>query len=328
MRSAILQSVFAFAIVAFCCGCATDTSQRSEHAASYEVIDLMPAFWDFWSKASELPVSEQQQLVRSMLVDRYPDVYTAEVINLDTEKPFEAALDERYERWLPLISSHIATMREVSAEIAADLPRFESSFKAVFPDMQYDGKVYFLCSLGGFDGATRNVAGKEALLFGVDMIAYVYGEDVDPQPFFHHELFHIYHSQFLNEEAEALYINLWREGLATYVAKSLNPSAEGVNLFGLPLDMPERAQVMLPRLARELRANLDSIAEDTYARFFFGKEKDADLPARSGYYVGYLIAERIGRGKSLRDLAKMRGPALRAAIDSALKDIEVSASVP
>ena len=314
-------------MAAICSSCATSAG-RLESDASYEVIDLMPAFWVFWSKASGLPVGEQQQLVRSMLVDRYPDVYAAEVINLDAEKPFGVALDERYERWLPLISPHIATMKEVSAEIAADLPRYESSFKAAFPDMQYGGKVYFLCSLGGFDGATRIVAGKEALLFGVDMIAYVYGRDVDAQPFFHHELFHIYHSQFLKEEDDALYISLWREGLATYVAKSLNPSAEGINLFGLPLDLPERAQVMLPRLAREMRANLDSTSEETYARFFFGKEKDADLPARSGYYVGYLIAEKVGRGKPLRDLAKMRGPALRAAIDGALKDMEMSTSVP
>ena len=41
------------------------------------------------------------------------------------------------------------------------------------------------------------MAGQQALLFGLDMMAYVYGNDADPEPFFDHELFHIYHSQFL-----------------------------------------------------------------------------------------------------------------------------------
>lgn len=326
MQSPIGKLAWIGAMAAVCCGCATSTERGIESAPSYEVIDLMPAFWAFWSKASELPVGEQQALVRSMLLDRYPDVYTAEVINLSVESSFEEAFNERYERWLPLISPRIETMKKVSAEISADLPRYESSFKAAFPDLRYEGEVYVLCSFGAFDGATRLVRDKEALLFGVDMIAYVYGTDADPQPFFHHELFHIYHSQFLSDEDDALYVSLWREGLATYVAKSLNPSAEGVNLFGLPLDMPERARGMLPRLARELRQNLDSTSQDTYARFFFGKDEHADLPARSGYYVGYRVAERIGEGRRLQDLAKMQGPELRAAIHGALEELERGAS--
>lgn len=313
-------------VAAAICGCAASSAPERDRPArpdapSYEVIDLMPAFWEFWSKAGELPLAEQKTLLKSMLVERHPDVYTAEVISLDAKKPFEDALDERFERWLPLISPHIQTMKQVSERIALDLPRYESSFKAAFPDLRYEGEVYFMCSFGGFDGATRTVRGEEALLFGVDMIAYVYGTHADPQPFFHHELFHIYHSQFL-PEGDHLYLSLWREGLATYVAKSLNPSASGVNLFGLPLNTPERARAMLPRLARELRENLDSTSQDTYARFFFGRDEHAEVPARSGYYVGYLVAEKIGRGKSLQDLAKMKGPELKKAIHSALLELE------
>jgi hypothetical protein len=91
-----------------------------------------------------------------------------------------------------MMTPHLATMRTLSKRIATDLPRYESTFRKAFPDFAYDGEVYFLSSLGGFDGATRTVKGRTALLFGVDMIAYVYGE-TDPQAFFHHELFHIHH---------------------------------------------------------------------------------------------------------------------------------------
>jgi uncharacterized protein YjaZ len=79
---------------------------------------------------------------------------------------------------------------------------------------------------------------------------------------------------------------------------------------------------MLPRLARELRENLDSTSSQTYARYFFGRDEQNDVPPRSGYYVGYLVAQRIGNGKSLQALATMRGPPLRAAIEQALREIE------
>ena len=291
-------------------------------AATYQVIDLTPEFWTFWAAAQEKSLDVQKRLLKSMLVDRHPDVYAAHVLNLDTDIPFETALNERYERWLPLISPHIATMKKVSARIAADLPEYEASFRQTFPDMSYTGDVYFLSSLGGFDGAVRTVKGQRTLLFGVDMIAFVYGEHADPQPFFHHELFHIYHSQFLKEDDDRLFVSLWREGLATYVAKSLNPAAEGVNLFGLPLDTPKLAQAMLPQLARELRENLDSTSPDTYARFFFGKSQGAEVPARSGYYVGYVLAQKIGEGKPLRDLARLQSPEVRAALETGLRELE------
>ena len=296
--------------------------QAPAPSASYEVIDLMPDFWAFWRAAEGQPIPKQQELLNSMLVQRHPEVYTADVLTLDKDVPLEAAFSARYERWLPLISPHIQTMENVSARIAADLPQYESSFRAVFPDMNYAGRVYFLCSFGGFDGAVRTVNGSRALLFGVDMISYVYGEHADAQPFFHHELFHIYHSQFLPEDDERLFLSLWREGLATYVAKSLNASAAGVNLFGLPLDMPQRAQALLPQLARELRENLDSTSPDVYAKFFFGKSDSADASARSAYYVGYLLAQKVGEGKSLRELARMPPADVRVALERGLRELE------
>jgi hypothetical protein len=293
-------------------------------AATYDVIDLMPDFWAFWAAAEGKPLDEQKRLLKSMLVDRQPSIYAANVLTLDSDMPLDTALNERFERWLPLISPHIETMKKVSTRIASDLPEYEKSFRETFPDMSYSGKVYFMSSFGGFDGAVRTVNGERTLLFGVDMIAYVYGEHADPQPFFHHELFHIYHSQFLNEDDDRLFLSLWREGLATYVAKSLNPTAAGVNLFGLPLDTPQRAQAMLPQLVSELRESLDSTSPETYARFFFGKSAQAEVPARSGYYVGYLLAQKIGEGRQLRELARMQAPEIRTAIENGLRELEVS----
>lgn len=300
--------------------------QEPKNTGGYTLIDLMPQFWKFWDAAEKLPASEpseQVQLLKRTLIDPYSQVYTARVLGFNSDKPFDEQLQQRYTEWRDLIAPRVRLMRRLSTQIATDLPRYESKFRRTFPDFNYRGEVYFLCSFGGFDGATREIKGKTALLFGLDMIAFVYGEKADPQPFFHHELFHIYHSQFVTDrDDDPLYLALWREGLAEYVAKQLNPSVEGIALFGLPEDMPPRAQAILPQLAHELRTKLDSTSQDDYARFFLGKSNATELPSRSGYYVGYRVAQKIGNGHSLPDLAKMKGPELRHQIEQALRQLE------
>jgi hypothetical protein len=299
--------------------------QGPKNTAGYTLIDLMPQFWKFWDAAEKVPASDQAQLLKRTLMDPNSQVYTAHVLGFDSDKPFDEQLQQRYAKWHDLIAPRVPLMRRLSTQIATDLPRYEAKFRRTFPDFNYRGEVYFLCSFGGFDGATREVKGKTALLFGLDMIAFVYGEKADPQPFFHHEFFHIHHSQFINDgNDDPLYLSLWREGLAEYIAKQLNPSAEGIALFGLPEDMPSRAQAMLPQLAHELRTKLDSTSRDDYARFFLGKSNSTELPSRSGYYVGYVVAQRIGNGHSLPDLAKMKGPELRHQIDQALQQLEAT----
>jgi uncharacterized protein YjaZ len=155
------------------------------------------------------------------------------------------------------------------------------------------------------------------------MIAAIYGPTADVEPFFDHELFHIYHSQFPDPGAEdTLARALWREGLATYVAQALNPSVSERILFGLPEDMPARARQLLPKLAAELRTKLDSKDPKEYAAFFLGNGARKDIPARSGYFVGYQVARELARKHTLAQLAHLHGPELRTAIAEALKRLE------
>jgi uncharacterized protein YjaZ len=68
-----------------------------------------------------------------------------------------------------------------------------------------------------------------------------------------------------------------------------------------PLDPGE-----LPRIAAELALVLESKDRKVYARYFLGGQ-DIDIPARSGYSVGYLIAAEAGKTRTLEELAAM-GP--------------------
>ena len=219
-----------------------------EKESTYQIMDLMPDFWEFHAKSKDANVSEQAALFKKMVVDKHPEAYAARVIGLDPNKPYDEALTERYllchER---STLQQVSTMQRISASIARDMAQYEAKFRKVFPDFNYTGSVYFMNSLLGFDGATRTVNGNIALLFGLDTMAWVYGDDLDLQPFFHHEIFHIYHSQFLEDDSDEVAAAIWQEGLAQFVAKSLNPDVEGVNLFtsteGPGLDMSHVAGV-------------------------------------------------------------------------------------
>ncbi|KUG09342.1 hypothetical protein ASU33_16540 [Solirubrum puertoriconensis] len=285
----------------------------------------MPAFEEFWQKAQTQDEATQVKLFQQLLAERYPEVYNNNVLGGPTDKTFAEVLPLRYAKVHNMVLPKMDLVLRLSRQIGRDLPRYETTFRKTFPDLDYRGRIYFMYSLGGFDGGTRTIEGKQALLFGLDMIAYVYGQDADPAPFFHHEFFHIYHSQFFDGN-ESVVSALWREGLATYVAKALNPKAEGVNLFGLPLNTPARTQAELPRYARELRAVLDSEKREDYARYFLGgMDEQAATPARSGYYLGYLVAEKLAKRHSLQELAHAKLAQLRPEIEQALTELESGA---
>lgn len=293
--------------------------------ATYTVVDLMPAFWEFWAQAKDKDETTQVQLFQKLLVARYPEVYNQEVLGGPKDKPFAEALPARYHLIQGLVQPKMDIVEKLSRQIGQDMPRYQERFRQTFPDLHYTGKIYFMYSLGGFDGATRHVNGQEVLLFGLDMMAYVYGREADPEPFFHHEFFHIYHSQFLNH-GEDIATALWREGLATYVAHVLNPQATGAALFGLPRNTPERVQAQLPRYAREIQAVLGSESKEDYARFFLGgRDEQATIPARSGYYLGYLVAEKLAKRHSLQDLAHASVEQLRPEIEQALTELQAPA---
>jgi hypothetical protein len=293
---------------------------------TYTVKDLTPTFWRFWDEARDKPEAEQLRLLRERVVATHPDVYTAGVLNLDTTRPLDEALAQRWPRYLSFAGAHLDTARALSASLKRDMPRYEARFRRTFPDLAYTGEVYFLASLGAFDGGTREVKGRTALLFGVDVIARIYGEKASLESFFDHELFHIYHQQFPDPELEGTLARaLWKEGLAIYVAWTLSPEAPESVIFGLPADMPERARAALPRLAGELRARLDSKSPEDYRNFFLANPQREDLPGRSGYYVGYLVARELGRTRSPFELARLHGQPLREAIEGVLRQLESAA---
>ncbi|MBK7318452.1 DUF2268 domain-containing putative Zn-dependent protease [Candidatus Villigracilis affinis] len=293
-----------------------------EKESTYQIMDLMPDFWEFHAKSKDANVSEQAALFKKWWWINTPKHMLPGSSALIQTNPYDEALTERYllchER---STAQQVSTMQRISASIARDMAQYEAKFRKVFPDFNYTGSVYFMNSLLGFDGATRTVNGNIALLFGLDTMAWVYGDDLDLQPFFHHEIFHIYHSQFLEDDSDDVAAAIWQEGLAQFVAKSLNPDVEGVNLFGLPKEMPQRSEAMLSTLASKLLEVLDSTSRDDYGKFFFGNNGSDEIPPRSGYYLSYLVVQKLAKKYSLQEMAHSKLAVIKPEIKMALEEL-------
>lgn len=166
------------------------------------------------------------------------------------------------------------------------------------------------------------------MLFGIDGIAEFHGVNADLTVLFSHELFHVYHAQ-VNlalfppnvggpREAEnvPLYEAVWIEGLATSVSGALNPKAPVSDLL-LNQKLYDAGMPAMPVIASRILAKFDSTSDPDNAEFLRGGVK-GDIPARSGYLTGYLMAKDLSAKYSLAELAHLTGAALRAAIHDEL----------
>lgn len=209
---------------------------------------------------------------------------------------------------------------DVSRQFSALLAPARASFEASFGPVESAQPVYLLHSLGEMDGGTRDLNGKETLIFGADVIAKIHAGH-DMTPFFHHELFHVWHQARFGE-CEPLWCSLWEEGLATYVAGKLNPGAGDAALL-LDNPAPIRPAVDANRTAAvcAVKPLLDSTKEEEYASLFYGSSHLPDFPARMGYYIGYLVAADLGQTRSLAELGTLKPAEVRPLIDKAFANL-------
>lgn len=222
------------------------------------------------------------------------------------------------------IADALKAFPTIRVRYSAAAARFEQAFatgqarfRKFFPDYKLTMPVYLVHSLGEMDGGTRELQGRTVAVFGADVIARIHDETTIP-PFLDHELFHLYHTQYF-PGCDALWCGLWEEGLAVYVASRMNPGATDRQLL-LTIPVPIRAAVD-PHLAEAmcgLREKLDATATDDMAPFFFMRAEKGKFPARYGYYLGLLLAQKIGETMPLAQMAKLPPAKVRPLLDRAL----------
>lgn len=285
----------------------------ASRAAPYEVVDLATPYASFWDETRELPAAERVAAFKARFNTLLPGFFTAGRVGWVTDEQYDAVIAHSLEKFPSIRERYTATTRDFAALLS---PAYESFVKG-FPDLRPIGPIYIVHSLGEFDGGTRQVSGVTRLMFGADVIAQLH-DFPDERPFFHHELFHVYHAQFF-QECEQVWCALWSEGLATFAAKRLDPGATDAELL-LSSPRPIRPEVERnPKAAIcETVKRLDSKETADYGSLFSGGPALEGLPPRVGYFVGYRVAEEAARGRSLSELAHLDNPAARAVVDAAL----------
>jgi hypothetical protein len=259
-------------------------------------------FTEFWDANKDKAPAEQVAAFKAQVAPAFPGFYKAERF-----KSFltPAQYDERIEKAIKEFPTIRASYVTKAQQFGAELPKFIATFKTAFPDFQPPEDIYVLHSLSEMDGGFRTIDGKATMIFGVDSMARIHGNN-NESAFFHHELFHAYHHPYVAScDGAGIWSNLWTEGLASYVAHVLNPGASDREmLLDLPDDMATRTRAVLPQALAHVESVLDKDDDETYENLFLLRGK-GELPKRSGYYLGYLIAKDAGKTRTVQELAKM-----------------------
>lgn len=316
-RREALVSAFVLLLIATVCRAEPQTTS---------IINVMPAFWTFQDQmhAAKSP-EDRARLFRQLVIDPHMRIYS--------KQQFEKNIsNEGITAYLKRVEPDLAAMRSLSALIEEQTRAASLRFTRTFPDFTGNVLTAYLPSFYKFDGQSTLIDGEYALLFGLDGIAKFHGAEADLGVLFTHELFHIHHARttpslFADEEHSPLYMNVWIEGLATYVSEQLHPRASRLQILLDDEALLKRGMPLAPKLAAMILARLDSRAADDKGRFLSYGEQ-GDIPGRSGYLVGYLAAKQLAERFSLLELCTLEGEQLRDLLRDALARLAAeSASV-
>lgn len=270
--------------------------------ANLQLVDTTDEFSRIWDATAALPDAERTAAFKAEFAKVLPGFYDHRRFDGMTE----AKYDQRLLEGLKAYPGQRSGIARVSKEFTQLMAPARASFEKAFGPMTGYRPLYLVNSFSEFDGGTRELSDGSHLMFGADMIDKLY-KATPIQPFFHHELFHLYHGRTFS--CEPLWCSLWTEGLAVYVASKLNADATDESLL-LTFPVPLRAAVENDRAAAicSVAAKMDSTDSADYPPLFQGRpQPGAKFPPRYGYYVGYLVAQDLGRSRSLEQLAAL-GP--------------------
>jgi hypothetical protein len=283
--------------------------------------DSTAVFTEFWDANKDKPAADQVAAFKARVAPAFPGFYKVERFkNFLTP----AQYDERIEKAITEFPTIRAAYMTKAKQFSSDLPKYTATFKAAFPDFQPPEDIYVLHSLGEMDGGFRNIDGKGAMIFGVDTMVRIHGDN-NESAFFHHELFHAYHQPILKAcDGAGIWANLWMEGMAVYTSDVLNPGAtEKEMMLDMPDNMAARTRAVLPQAFAHLENVLDKDDDTTYENLFLFRGK-GDLPKRSGYYLGYLIAQDAAKTHSLQELARMECGQVKALVHATVKKMRAN----
>jgi len=285
----------------------------AQPAQGLHFVDYTGDFERVWQETSTLPDAQKAPAFEAAFAKILPGFYKTERV-----KDFMTA-DRYHEKMLTALKEYPAEragIQRVSHDFRSLIGPAQQSFETQFGPMTGYSSILLVHSLGEFDGGTRDLPDGMHLMFGADMIAKLHS-DGEIQPFFHHELFHLLHARAF-APCEEVWCNLWQEGLAVYVASKLNPAAsDAALLLTFPVPLGPAVEAHKREAVCAVRARLNST--DTGSIFTGGKAGlSSNLPPRFGYYLGYLVAQDIGKTRDLKELSALTVTQVKPLLEQSL----------
>jgi len=298
-------------LLALVCSCVSASAVRA--ADPQGPPSIANSFRQFWDAAQGQPfdkqISKWDEFIERPRQELYDWVVWEKRDNPSWAKDKAFALKARFADY-PRISGEIpSAFRSLEAAIPVQAARF----RELFPDAPAKPSVAVVLA-PDFDSKTGVLAdGMPVLALSIDTLIL---EKADLGILFPHELFHLYdakHAGITNDGVmpdTKLTLPLFEEGLATYVSTQVSPGhTDGQYLFQANLGALPASR--LPEVARRFLLDADKLSIDpahnsmAYGRWFEGNDTpyQADLPNRSGYWLGLNLIRQMVKTHTLPEMA-------------------------
>jgi hypothetical protein len=276
-------------------------------------LSIAKSFQVFWSAAQGKPFADQEALWDKYIESPRQDIYDSIVWEKrdypDWRKLKDATLALRFASY-PAIGSQIPG---AIISLEAAIPRQAAKFHELFPDASAQPPVVIVLAPDFDSKSGVQGDGKPVLALSVDTL--MLEKKVDLNILFPHELFHIYdatHAGVTNDGVMSgadITLPLFAEGLATYVSTLITPGhTDGQYLMQDSLGTLPAARMQ--EIAKRFLADAHQPAIETadakaYGRWFESSKIpfQADLPNRSGYWLGLNLIREMVKTHTLQEMA-------------------------
>jgi Predicted Zn-dependent protease (DUF2268) len=266
-----------------------------------KTVDLYPSFLRCLQETDK---QERAKLFYASVLQPYPEIYRRPE-TFKTDPP-------TVNKYLDEVRAYLPAIRKIHERLIDGSEPIVQSFCMHFSDFDRSRiKVYLMLSLFHFDGKIPH-ENPRALFLSLDGLAKFHGANVNLGVMLSHELFHLYHFQVnplpASTDEVPLYREIWQEGLATYVSRSLNSNATMADVL-LDPRLASDGPKFVPTVARALLTELEATDDEATARYLF-YWRGSKTPSRMGYLIGYDIVAHLTATRSLQDLSRLRGARL------------------
>lgn len=297
----------------------------------YQIYNLGPAFAQFWAEAQGKTFNEQLKSWNRLIEQPYQRFYDALVWESDGKSDW--FLDKYYQ--LQTFFAKLEQNPDLVLKMMQEFATFEekiaintAKFVKYFSDVNFPHAIYAAPAIK-FDGKAYR---DQVIGFGIDLLVELNQKNfkINPQVLYTHELFHIYHARASQIQKYARIANspmffLWQEGLACYLSQLMN---QPVSLLEV-LFSQDLAQVsddgiywLAAKFLQEVNLASNSAQfknwHSRWFKFYESSPTGPDIPARSGYLLGYRVAQLIAKYYSTNEMAHWNPGQTKAIVQQAL----------